>query len=137
MNKIKDRLRNYKFLKAKKTELEFRLQELSYSISPSTSNFDDRGGTTNKVSSSTESKAIELAEMKSKLEKLINEHGLEIDRIENALSALKNSERQAIELKYIEDCNLETIIYKMDRQKRSVLRYIGAGLNKIDKILNC
>ena len=50
---------------------------------------------------------------------------------------LNDRERQAIELKYIEDYSLETIIYKMDRQKRTVLYFIGDGLKKIDKMLNC
>ncbi|MGL5191600.1 MAG: hypothetical protein ACRC7S_18320 [Cetobacterium sp.] len=136
MNEIKDRLRNYKYLKARKAELEFRLEELSYSIGPGGLDYEDKGGATNKVCSLVEAKAIELAEATTKLQKLINEHGLEIRRVENALNMLTEKERQAITMKYIENYSLLTIMYKMDRQERAVLYYIGNGLKKINKILN-
>ena len=112
---IKQRLKNYKFLKAKKRELEFRLQELAFSIGPSSLNYEDKGCNTNKISSTTERQAIKLAEVEEELKKLIEEHGIEIGRIENALDMLNERERQAIELKFIEGYEMATVCYKLDR----------------------
>ena len=85
MNDIKRRLRNYKFLKAKKTELEFRIQELSYNIGPAGLSYEDKGGHTNKISRTVEENAIKITETEEKLKKLITEKGIEIDRIENSI----------------------------------------------------
>lgn len=135
MNDIKRRLRNYKFLKAKKTELEFRIQELSYNIGPAGLSYEDKGGHTNKISRTVEENAIKIAETEEKLKKLIAEKGIEIDRIENALGMLNEKERQAIELRFIEDYEMSTVCYKLDRGVTSVKRYLTNGLNKMEKLL--
>ena len=135
MNDIKKRLRNYKFLKAKKMELEFRIQELSHNIGPGALSYEDRGGHTNKISRNVEESAIKMAETEEKLRKLIIENGLEIDRIENALDMLNGKERQAIELRFIEDYEMSTVCYKLDRGVTSVKRYLTNGLNKMEKLL--
>ena len=135
MNDIKKRLRNYKFLKAKKTELEFRIQELSYNIGPAGLSYEDKGGYTNKISRTVEENAIKITETEEKLKKLITEKGIEIDRIENALDMLNEKERQAIELRFIEDYEMSTVCYKLDRGVTSVKRYLTNGLNKMEKLL--
>ena len=135
MNDIKKRLRNYKFLKAKKTELEFRIQELSYNIGPAGLSYEDKGGHTNKISRTVEENAIKITETEEKLKKLITEKGIEIDRIENALDMLNEKERQAIELRFIEDYEMSTVCYKLDRGVTSVKRYLTNGLNKMEKLL--
>lgn len=135
MNDIKRRLRNYKFLKAKKMELEFRIQELSYNIGPGTLNYEDKGGHTNKISRAVEDNAIKIAETEEKLKNLIVEKGLEIDRIENALAMLNEKERQAIELRFIEDYEMATVCYRLDRGVTVVKGYIKNGMNKIEKLL--
>lgn len=135
MNDIKRRLRNYKFLKAKKTELEFRIQELSYNIGPAGLSYEDKGGHTNKISRTVEENAIKITETEEKLKKLIAEKGIEIDRIENALDMLNEKERQAIELRFIEDYEMSTVCYKLDRGVTSVKRYLTNGLNKMEKLL--
>lgn len=135
MNDIKRRLRNYKFLKAKKTELEFRIQELSYNIGPAGLSYEDKGGHTNKISRTVEENAIKITETEEKLKKLITEKGIEIDRIENALDMLNEKERQAIELRFIEDYEMSTVCYKLDRGVTSVKRYLTNGLNKMEKLL--
>lgn len=132
---IKQRLKNYKFLKAKKRELEFRLQELAFSIGPSSLNYEDKGCNTNKISSTTERQAIKLAEAEEELKKLIEEHGIEIGRIENALDMLNERERQAIELKFIEGYEMATVCYKLDRGITTVKFYIKSGLIKMENLL--
>ena len=135
MNQIKERLKNYKFLKAKKRELEFRLQELAYSIGPSSLTYEDKGGATNKISSATERQAIKLVEAEEELKKLIEEHGIEIERIENALDMLNERERQAIVLKFIEGYEMATVCYKLDRGITTVKFYIKSGLRKMENLL--
>ena len=132
---IKQRLKNYKFLKAKKRELEFRLQELAFSIGPSSLNYEDKGCNTNKISSTTERQAIKLAEVEEELKKLIEEHGIEIGRIENALDMLNERERQAIELKFIDGYEMATVCYKLDRGITTVKFYIKSGLRTMENLL--
>lgn len=136
MNEIKKRLRNYKFLKAKKTEFEFRLKELAYNIGPGALSYEDKGGATNKISSTVENEAIKLADIEEKLKKFINEYGLELARIENALDMLSEKERQAIELRFIEDYEMATVCYKLDRGITTVKGYLKNGLNKMQKLLS-
>lgn len=99
-------------------------------------NYEDKGGATNKISSTVENEAIKLADIEEKLKKLINEHGIEIARIENALDMLSVKERQAIELRFIEDYEMSTVCYKLDRGITAVKGYLKNGLNKMQKLLS-
>lgn len=135
MNEIKGRLRNYKEVKAKIYEYGVQIAELEETLGCGGVSYEDKGGHTYKISRATEDAAIKLAAKKEELENLLKINNREVGRIDNALNALKDSERQAIEMKYIEDYGLETIMHKMDRQKRAVLYYIGDGLKKMNKIL--
>lgn len=129
-------MRKYKEVKATIYEYQIKIEELEEEISCGGVSYEFKGGHTNKISSSTEDIALKLVKKKEELENILKFNYREVNRINNALNALKDSERKAIEMKYVEDYSLETIIYKMDRQKRSVLYYIGNGLKKMDKVLN-
>lgn len=136
MNEIKERLRRYKEVKALIYEYEIQIAELEESIGCGGVSYEDKGGQTYKISRTTEEAAVKLANKKAELKKLFTLHSREVGRIDNALNALNDLERQAVEMKYIDGYGLETIMYKMDRQKRAVLYCINDGLKKMDKILN-
>lgn len=135
MQDIKKRLRNYKFIKAEKAELEFQIQELQFEIGPGGLSYEDKGGPTYKISSSVESNALKIVEIEEALNKLVSEKGIEIKRIENALNMLSDKERQAIELRFIEDYEMATVCYKLDRSITAVKGYLKNGLNKMEKLL--
>lgn len=136
MENIKKRLREYKFIKAEITELKLKLQELNEEIGVSAIGYGERSSQTYKITSSTEDAAIRIAEISEKYNKIIKEKGIEVTRIENALSILKDKERQCIELRYINEHELPTVCYKVDRSMTTVKKYISDGLKKMDKLIN-
>jgi DNA-directed RNA polymerase specialized sigma24 family protein len=66
----------------------------------------------------------------------MNSYSIEINRIENALNCLKEWEREAIQLRYIEGRRQESVCYMMNRSWNTVKRYIAAGFKEINDILN-
>ena len=136
MENIKKRLREYKFIKAEITELKLKLQELNEEIGVSGMSYGERSSQTYKITSSTEDAAIRIAEVSEKYNKIIKEKGIEVTRIENALSILKEKERQCIEYRYIYEHELPTVCYKVDRSMTTVKKYISDGLKKMDKLIN-
>ena len=135
MSKIKDRLRDYKEVKASMYEYRIQIEELEEDICCGGVNYEFKGGHTNKISSSTEDIAIKLAAKKEELEKLFKISSREIERIDNALNMLKVKERQAIELRFIEEDALPTVCYKIDRSQTTTKRCIRDGLEKMEKLL--
>lgn len=133
---IKQRLRNYKKILAKKNEWELKIKELEEDIGITEAPQGEATGKTYKISSVAENQAVNIAEKKSKLKELININQKEIDHIENALSGLKEWERQAIELRFIEERRIESVCYIMNRAKNTIKKYISNGLKEIEDILN-
>ena len=83
-NDIKARLRNYRKVLALKREYELRIKEKTDDIGLTGIAGGEKTGQTYKITSQTENQAIALAEAKEKLEKLIEEKKIEIERLENA-----------------------------------------------------
>lgn len=135
MSSVKSRLQNYKEVKASMYEYRIQIEELEEDISCGGVSYEFKGGHTNKISSSTEDIAIKLAAKKEELEKLFKISSREIKRIDNALDMLKVKERQAIELRFIEEDALPTVCYKIDRSQTTTKRCIRDGLEKMEKLL--
>lgn len=135
MNNIKDRLRSYKEVKARMYEYKMKIEELEDDISCGGVSYEFKGGHTNKISSTTEDAAIMLAAKKEQLENIFKFNRREVDRIDNALNMLKDKERQAIELRFIEEDALPTVCYKIDRTQTTTKRFIRTGLEKMEKLL--
>lgn len=132
---IKNRLRNYKKILAKKNEYELKIKELEEDIGITEAPQGEATSKTYKISSVAENQAIEIAEKKAKLKELIRVNQLEVDHIENALGALKDWQRQAIKLKFIDGRRIESICCIMERSQRSIKGYIGRGLKVMEDIL--
>ena len=135
MSSVKIRLQNYKEVKASMYEYKIQIEELEEDICCGGVSYEFKGGHTNKISSSTEDIAIKLASKKEELEKLFKISSREIERIDNALNMLKVKERQAIELRFIEEDAMSTVCYKLDRSMTTTKRFIRDGLEKMEKLL--
>ncbi|EKQ56284.1 MULTISPECIES: DNA-directed RNA polymerase specialized sigma subunit, sigma24 [unclassified Clostridium] len=132
---IKQRLRNYKKILAKRNEYELQIKELEEDIGITEPPQGEATGKTYKISSVSENQAIELAEKKLRLQELININQKEIDHIQNALSGLREWERQAIELRFVEERRIESVCYIMNRAKKTINKYIANGLKEMHEIL--
>jgi DNA-directed RNA polymerase specialized sigma24 family protein len=132
---IKQRLRNYKKILAKKNEYELQIRDLEEDIGITEPPQGEATGKTYKISSVAENQAIEVAEKKTKLKELIRVNQLEVDHIENALGALTAEQDKVIRLKFIDDRRIESICSIMDKSQRSIKRVIGQGLETMEEIL--
>lgn len=132
---IKQRLRNYKAIKAKKKHYELTLEELN-EISITAVNYDTIGGNSYTVSAPTEDKALELVDNICEITKIIKDFAREVMRIENAISILNDLERDVIEMVYFNGRKYDTITYKLNKSFRSVKKIENTALKKIAEILN-
>jgi len=132
---IKQRLRNYKKILAKKNEYELQIKELEEDIGIPEQPQGEATGKTYKINSVAENQAVKIADNKEKLKDLIKINQKEINHIENALNGLREWERQAIELRFIEERRIESVCYIMNRAKKTVNKYIANGLKEIEDIL--
>lgn len=133
---IKQRLRNYKKILAKKNEYELKIKELEEDIGISAMAQGESTSKTYKITSVAENQAVEIADKKEKLRELIKINQKEINHIENALSGLREWERQAIELRFVEERRIESVCYMMNRAKNTIKKYIANGLKEMEDILN-
>lgn len=132
---LKNRLRNYKKILAKKNEYELQIRDLEEDIGITEPPQGEATGKTYKISSVAENQAIELTEKKTKLKQLVKINKRECEHIENALDALKEWQRQAIKLKFIDGRRIESICCIMEKSQRSINGYIMRGLKLMDEIL--
>ena len=131
---IKMRLRNYKKILAKKNEYELKIKELEEDIGITEPPQGEATGKTYKINSVAENQAIDLADKKGKFQQLVDTNQRECDHIENALGALKEWERQAIELRFVEERRIESACYIMNRAKKTIEKYISDGLKTMTDI---
>ncbi len=132
---IKQRLRNYKKILAKKNEYELQIKGLEENIGIIEMPQGESTSKTYKISSITENQAIELTDKKERLKELIKVNQLEVDHIENALGALKEWQRQAITFKFIDGRREDNICYIMDKAPKTISKYINLGLKEMNDIL--
>lgn len=132
---IKNRLYNYSNLVAEKEELQLRLKELRENIGPKGIDYSGQGHGSG-ISRTTENEALRITEAKEKLHTFIRHKGIEVARIENAISILNEKELEFIELKYFKKRKVDSIPFIIDRTARSCRRLEKSALMKIDSILN-
>ncbi|NSB31402.1 RNA polymerase subunit sigma-24 [Clostridium saccharoperbutylacetonicum] len=133
---IKQRLRNYKKILAKKNEYELQINELEEEIGIPEQPQGEVTGKTYKITSIAENQALYLAEKKFKLEQLVKINKRECEHIENALRALKEWQRQAITLKFIDGRREDNICYIMDKVPKTIRKYIRESLKELEEILD-
>ena len=128
-------LYNYSKLKAERTELKIRYEELKDSIGLKSVSYDNEG-TSYGISKTTENQAIKVVEAKEKLQSFIKTKGFDILRIENLLIPLKEKERELIQYKYFEKRRIDTLPYLLDRTDRTCRRIERDALNQIYDVIN-
>lgn len=133
---IRDRLKHYRNVAAEKRELELKLIELDETLGVKAVGYEGIGGKTNAISRTVENQAMKIVETKDKIEKLIQVRGVEITRIENAISVLDPKEKEIIELKHIENHNWDTVGYKAERSSKTCKKIEKQAIAKIYSILN-
>lgn len=132
---IKDKLYQYGILLAEEKELNLRLRELeeSYGVKEISYN---AIGSRNGISKITERMVEKKLEAEGRLQVFKKSKGIEIERMENALTVLNEKEFEFIELKYIKRRRIDSIPYLLDRSKRTCERIESSSLKKIDAIIN-
>lgn len=130
----RDRLKNYGLLLAEKKALEIQLAELEGTELQAVSY--ESVGTSYGTSNRTEKLALKQTEIENKYNKLIKERAIEIAKIENAMTVLKDKEREFITLKYIEGTSWEVAAYKIDRSRNTCMKIDKEAISKIEQILS-
>lgn len=137
MNKdrVINKLRSYKGLKADVKSIEFNIEEIEEEIGLTGLSTEEKTGKTYKVTSSTEQQALHIIEEKEEL--LFKKYKVEreIKRIENALTVLNDDEREVLVLAHIEQKKWYSICEKFDRSYARLKQLEGNALEKLKKYL--
>lgn len=136
MNKVADRIKRYRELKADIVDIDIRLQELEEEmIGISAQPSGERTSSTYKITSTVEIQAERYLERKEKLleEKARKER--EIKRIDNAMTVLKEEEKDIIEIALIEGKKYSLLEIKYNRTYGRIKQIEGDALRKMRKYL--
>lgn len=137
MNKVADRIKRYRELKADIVDIDIRLQELEEEmIGISAQPSGERTSSTYKITSTVEIQAERYLERKEKLleEKARKER--EIKRIDNAMTVLKEEEKDIIEIALIEGKKYSLLEIKYNRTYGRIKQIEGGALRKMKKYLS-
>jgi len=96
MNDTKYKIRKYKELKADIRHIEIRLQEIEEEI------LEEKTGKTYKITSSVDQQTEKLMDKKEELLRVKTSKEREIQRIDNAMTILLDSEREIIQVVHID-----------------------------------
>jgi hypothetical protein len=136
MKKIAKRIKRYKELKADIVDIDLKLQELEEDMLGITAQpSGERTGKTYKITSSVELQAEKHLE---KQESLLRERATktrEIARIDNALTVLKEEERDIIETALIEQKRYSLLEIKYNRTYSRIKQIEGEAVKKMEKYL--
>lgn len=137
MNKVADRIKRYRELKADIVDIDIRIQELEEEmIGISAPPSGERTSSTYKITSTVEIQAERYLERKEKLleEKARKER--EIKRIDNAMTVLKEEEKDIIEIALIEGKKYSLLEIKYNRTYGRIKQIEGDALRKMKKYLS-
>lgn len=136
MNKVAERIKKYKELKADIVDIDIRLQEIEEEIiGISAQPTGERTSNTYKITSSVEQQAEKHLEKKDKLLKLKAKKEREIARIDNALTILKEEEREIVETALIEQKKYSLLEIKYNRTYSRIKQIEGDAVRKMEKYL--
>ena len=136
MNKVADRIKKYKELKADIVDIDIKIQELDEEmLGVGSIAYEERTGKTYKITSSTEQQAERHLEKKDKLLKLKTAKEREIARIDNALTILKEEEREIVETALIEQKKYSLLEIKYNRTYSRIKQIEGDAVRKMGKYL--
>lgn len=136
MNKVAERIKKYKELKADIVDIDIKIQELDEEmLGVGSIAYEERTGKTYKITSSTEQQAERHLEKKDKLLKLKTAKEREIARIDNALTILKEEEREIVETALIEQKKYSLLEIKYNRTYSRIKQIEGDAVRKMGKYL--
>ena len=136
MNKVADRIKKYKELKADIVDIDIKIQELDEEmLGVSAQPNGERTGKTYKITSSVEQQAERHLEKKDRLLKLKAKKEREIARIDNALTILKEEEREIVETALIEQKKYSLLEIKYNRTYSRIKQIEGDAVRKMEKYL--
>lgn len=136
MKRIVDRIKGYKELKADIVDINLQLQELEEDIiGISAQSSGERTGKTYKITSGVEVQAEKHLKEKERLlrQRVIKER--EVARIDNALTVLKEEERDVIETALIEQKRYILLEIKYNRTYTRLKQIEEQALRKMEKYL--
>lgn len=136
MNKVVERIKKYKELKADIVDIDIKIQELDEEmLGVGSIAYEERTGKTYKITSSTEQQAERHLEKRDKLLKLKTAKEREIARIDNALTILKEEEREIVETALIEQKKYSLLEIKYNRTYSRIKQIEGDAVRKMEKYL--
>lgn len=136
MKKIAKRIKRYKELKADIVDIDLKLQELEEDMLGITEQpSGERTGKTYKITSSVELQAEKHLEKKEILLRQRATKTREIARIDNALTVLKEEERDIIETALIEQKRYSLLEIKYNRTYSRIKQIEGEAVKKMEKYL--
>lgn len=136
MNKVVERIKKYKELKADIVDIDIKIQELDEEmLGVGSIAYEERTGKPYKITSSTEQQAERHLEKKDKLLKLKTAKEREIARIDNALTILKEEEREIVETALIEQKKYSLLEIKYNRTYSRIKQIEGDAVRKMGKYL--
>ena len=131
------RIKRYKELKADIVDIDIKLQELEEDMLGVTGiGLEERTGKTYKITSSVEQQAGKHLEEKDRLLKLRASKEREIARINNAMSILKEEERDIVETALIEQKKYGLLEIKYNRTYSRIKQIEGEAVKKMEKYLD-
>lgn len=136
MKKIAKRIKRYKELKADIVDIDLKLQELEEDMLGITAQ--PSGGRTGKTYKITSSVELQAEKHLEKQERLLRERATktrEIARIDNALTVLKEEERDIIETALIEKKRYSLLEIKYNRTYSRIKQIEGEAVKKMEKYL--
>lgn len=136
MKKIAKRIKRYKELKADIVDIDLKLQELEEDMLGITAQpSGERTGKTYKITSSVELQAEKHLDKKERLLRERATKTREIARIDNALTVLKEEERDIIETALIEQKRYSLLEIKYNRTYSRIKQIEGEAVKKMEKYL--
>lgn len=137
MKNTAKRIKRYKELKADIVDIDIKLQELEEDVLGVTGiGLEERTGKTYKITSSVEQQAGKHLEEKDRLLKLRASKEREIARIDNALTVLKEEERDIVETALIEQKKYGLLEIKYNRTYSRIKQIEGEAVKKMEKYLD-
>lgn len=137
MKKIANRIRKYKELKADIVDIDITIQELEAEIiGISGVSFEERTGKTYKITSSVEMQSEKHLKEKERLLRKRSIKEREIERIDNALTILKEEEKDIILTALIEQKKYSLLEIKYNRTYSRIKQIEGEALKKMSKYLS-
>lgn len=136
MKEIVKRIKVYKEIKADITYIDLKLQELEDEmLGISGISYEEKTGPTYKISSTVESQAMKHLEAKERLLREKKAKIREIEKINNALSILKEEEKDVIITALIEGKKYAILEVRYDRSYSRVKQIESEALKKMKKYL--